>query len=265
MAEAPATTPAPAGTTEAAQQTPTAPERPAWLPEKFKTPEDMAKSYEALEKRFSNPVERAKPPDGTPQIPTAPAVPELADDAGIAAIVERAGLKEADIVKAWQEKGELTDEQYAAFKKSGIPKGAVKEFLAAQSAIGKQIVQASMKEALDFVGGEEQHKNLLAWAGNGGITAQEVDAMNAELAADPTRIGAITRDLYARHIKLVGAGKAQPLLSGESAPSGGGPYKSQEEIAKVVNSPEYQAGDPVVMAAHRERLKLTPHEVIRRW
>jgi len=33
-------------------ETPAAPERPAWLPEKFKTPEDLSKSYSELEKKF---------------------------------------------------------------------------------------------------------------------------------------------------------------------------------------------------------------------
>jgi hypothetical protein len=36
------------------------PERPAWLPEKFKTPEDLAKSYSELEERMR---EGPKPPD----------------------------------------------------------------------------------------------------------------------------------------------------------------------------------------------------------
>ena len=30
-------------------------ERPEWLPEKFKTPEDLAKSYSELEKKLSSP------------------------------------------------------------------------------------------------------------------------------------------------------------------------------------------------------------------
>ena len=33
-------------------------ERPEWLPEKFSSPEDLAKSYSELEKKLSGPADR---------------------------------------------------------------------------------------------------------------------------------------------------------------------------------------------------------------
>ncbi len=239
-----------------------APVADAFVPlPKFKNMEEQARAYPELEKVLG----KKTPPTTAPQIPIPPAIPDLPDEAGISAIVERTGLKEADIVAAWQEKGDLTAEQYAAFKKQGIPKGAVKEYLTAQSIVGKQMVEGALKDARDFVGGEKQHTNLLAWAGAGGIPKTEVDKMNAELAADPRNIVDITKRLYAEHTRAVGAGKSQPLIDTGGTAQGSVAYKSGAESAAVVNSKAYRDNAPGVREAHQKRIALTPASVLSRW
>ena len=73
-----------------APQTPENPEsdtdeRPEWLPEKFKTPEDMAKSYAELEKKMSGGKEPEAPAtEDTPaEIPTNDDAKEAATNAGL--------------------------------------------------------------------------------------------------------------------------------------------------------------------------------------
>ena len=54
-------------------------ERPEWLPEKFKTPEDMAKSYAALEKKMSGGKDTEATAEETPsEIPTKDDAKEVA-------------------------------------------------------------------------------------------------------------------------------------------------------------------------------------------
>lgn len=258
MADEAAATTATTATPAAAPAAPVTPERPAWLPAKFETPEAMAKSYTELEKKLG----ASKPPTSAPQIPTPPAVPDLPDDAGISAIVERTGLKEAEIAQTWQEKGDLSPEQYAAFKKQGIPKGAVKEYLQAQSILGQQIVQKALTEAHAVVGGQKEHENLLQWAGSGGVPAEEVAAMNAELADDPRKIVAITERLYAKHVKALGAGNARPLVEGGSAASASGAgFTSQKELFAAQSDRRYKT-DAAYKASVDARIAQTPDDVV---
>ena len=230
---------------------PAADARPDFLLPKFKTIEEQAKGYAELEKKLGAP----KPKSDAPQIPTTPEVPDLPDEAGISALVERAGLKEADIVTAFQEKGELTAEQYAAFKKQGITKGMVKEYLQAQVAIGQQMVAQATADAVAVVGSKEQLDNLLQWAGKGGIPASEVEALNAELAADPRKIVPITQRLLGIHTAAMGAGKAQPLVNGSAAAQPAGAFASQSDMLTAKKAAEK---DPSLMASFRQRLALTP-------
>lgn len=64
-----------------------APERPEWLPEKFKTPEDMAKSYTELEKKLGAPKEEA-PEEYALNLPEQYADMELDDDELVSGFLE---------------------------------------------------------------------------------------------------------------------------------------------------------------------------------
>ncbi len=256
-ATTPATTPV---TTEAAPQTPAAPERPAWLPEKFKTPEDLAKSYTELEKKLG----AGKPKDdlAIPAQSKPTPEPELPVTADFDYYAEKAGQKLPDLVAEWEKSGKLTDEQYAAFKKIGYSQTMVNRVIKADMVIKENL----MHQAADLVGSKEQYANLMQWAGNGGLTQEEVAQMNADIAKDTEHnfIPTVERILL-RHKNAMGAGKAQPLVNAGTGAQTAGAYKSGAESAAVVNSKPYRDNAPGVREQHQRRIALTPPEVLSRW
>jgi len=114
-------------------------ERPEWLPEKFKTPEDLAKSYAELEKKMSS--GDTEPVKTETEIPSS----EAAD------VVENAGLNFDAMQEEYQANQGLTEATYESLAKSGIPKEVVDSYIAGQ----EQLATSLRTTMFDSVGGEE--------------------------------------------------------------------------------------------------------------
>ena len=88
-------------------------ERPEWLPEKFNSPEDLAKSYSELEKKLSGSTDEAAEPsdtDGEPQGQSEPVSFEKFSE-------EFAGS------------GELSRDSFAELEAMGYPKEMVETYI----------------------------------------------------------------------------------------------------------------------------------------
>ena len=127
------------------------------LPEKFKSVEDLAKSYSELEKKLGeqtpkeetvDPVNKAKLKEEAPKQENSL---EIAEDA-----VENAGLDFDTLAQEYAEKGQLGDESYKALEQSGIPKAYVDQFIAGQKAIGEQ----QTNNVKTMVGGEDAYNEM---------------------------------------------------------------------------------------------------------
>ena len=94
------------------------PERPEWLPEKFKTPEDMAKAYAELEKAKS----KGEAPDDK----------DKDTDATAEKAVDEAGLDMDALSKEYAESGELSKESLEALSKVGITEDMVQSYITGQ-------------------------------------------------------------------------------------------------------------------------------------
>ena len=102
------------------------PNRPAFLPEKFKTVEDLAKSYAELEKKLgSQGQQKAPEPSKTPD-------PKPADSAPLEKQAEEAVVKAGLDMKALQAEflanGDISPESYAKLEAVGIGKDQVETF-----------------------------------------------------------------------------------------------------------------------------------------
>ena len=95
---------------EALENTPEA--RPEWLPEKFKSPEDMAKAYGELEKKNSAPAGE----QSTGETPTQEEAQETA---------EKLGIDFQGLSQEFAEHGQLSDEAYTDLEAKGLPKDVV--------------------------------------------------------------------------------------------------------------------------------------------
>lgn len=261
---APTTTATPAATAAAG-------DRPAWLPEKFKTPEDFAKSYAELEKKLGGKPAAPAQPSGDTGL-TAP--PAFSDDDGVDKILGLAGLKIEDTTAAWTKDGKLTDEQYARLKAvdpkltkavvNQTIRGMIADQMTAQqnAAAAEEFKQTARQRAFELAGGETQFANLIAFKNT--LPPERVAHFNKQLEGGDTYEGAITL-LMREHAVAVGAGKAQPLVQGVPGTGGGGaPFASHEEYKTATLAAAAKHGnDPFKDAEYARRALATPAHIRR--
>ena len=214
--------------------------RPAWLPDKFKTPEDMVKSYGELERRLSggDPVEEEEQ------------LQEAEDNIGQAEkAVTEAGLDFSALVDEYSETGELSDSSFEALSQSGIPKGVVEAFISGQEA-KTEIIQ---KNAFDLVGGEEQYTQMLNWAENN-LSEQEINAFNANLESqDIAATNFAIKGLFTQY--AMASGVAPNLVQGTGQITSGS-FRSIAEMKEAMKDPKYKS-DPAYRAEVAQKLSLS--------
>lgn len=134
------------------------PNRPAWLPEKFKTAEDFAAAYVELEKK---------------QTVTPPATTDLSTaDAAKAALASQ-GLDFQKLSNEYTSDGKLSADSMAALKAKGFTEAQVAQFVSGQEAIARE----NTKSVQDAVGGAERLKSLMEFAKTA-FSVNEVKAYN---------------------------------------------------------------------------------------
>ncbi len=210
------------------------PERPEWLPEKFKTPEDMAKAYAELEKGKSAPKEEAT--DKTE-------ANEAANKA-----VENAGLDMEALNTEFAEKGELSAESLEALGKVGITPDMVQSYIKGQTAEADAI----RTSILEPVGGEEAYTDMVTWASEN-LPEADIDAFNAVL--DGGDINATKMAVENLNAKYIAANGSEPAvtLNGKPSAAGQAVYESTADLMKDMNNPEY-AKNPAFRAKVEAKL-----------
>lgn len=189
------------------------PNRPKWLPEKFKTPEDFAAAYKELETKQG--AKPAAEPDNKPAIDTSKVdMPALA--------------------KEFAEKGKLSPETLKSLETKGIPAAAVDAYVA-----GLQAQAGALRSSLIAVaGGEDQLKAIYDWAGQN-LSQAEVTAYNAQVNSGNTETAKLA--LSGIVSKYAAATGTDPkLVSGEETPAGGeAGFASDAEIVAAMSDPRY--------------------------
>jgi len=201
------------------------PERPAWLPEKFATPEAMAEAYAAMEKKQSAPKET---PTGEPAV----AEGEASEAANAA--VEGAGLNMDELGTKIVNNGDIDAADYEALAKQGISKEMVQSYVQGQQALGERLV-ADMHQT---VGGEDAFNSLLEW-GAENMAPDEVEAFNQTIdTGSPASVKMALQGLQAR--AQAQGGKAPNLLGG-NRPGGasGDVFRSTAEVTKAMSDTRY--------------------------
>ena len=199
-------------------------ERPDWLPQKFKSAEDMAKAYSALESKLGqgNQEQEQEEVEATGE-ETASDVAELLDDKGL----------DFDVFQQeYNETGGLSDDAYAALDEAGFPRSVVDTWIQGQNALASQVTG----EMYDIVGGQEDYNNMVSWAADT-LPDSEIDAFNATMETqDPNMIRLAIQGLNARY-----RSEAEPTLlqGGSGAVSSGGRFESNAELTAAMSDPRY--------------------------
>lgn len=216
---------------EPAPVVPAAVERPAGLPEKFKTMDDLVKSYAELEKKI-----------GAPAAVVPPVVP---------AAVQKLDLGKLSAEFAANE-GKLSAETLKALETAGVSQADVQSFVAGQKAVAAQ----QRSDLATAVNGEENLTTLLKWAETG-LTAGEIAAYNAMLATD-NRDGAkaLLTTFAAKYTAEYGSTGERVVAASSASSAGVTPFNSSAEVTAAMSDKRYQ-NDPAYRAGVAARLNIS--------
>lgn len=213
-------------------------QRPAWLPEKFKSAEDLAKAYDELSKKLGAPKDE-KPAEGTP------ADVEPTDD-------KSAKGQPADGSFDWSALGDeiatnggLTPESRAAIAKLGIPDAIIDSYVAAQVAS----VQSFTKVMHEAAGGEQEFEKIREWSSEN-LSDAEKKFLQAQVAAGTESAKMAVATMKARYEAVHGR---QPNLLGGQPSSKGAGYASTAEMMRDMGDPRYKT-DSAFRALVEQRL-----------
>jgi hypothetical protein len=205
-------------------------DRPEWLPEKFKSPEDMSKAYAELEKKLGQ-----APKEDEAE---AEQVEEKAEDNE-----EQSEENTSEAYKAvaeaskefFENDGQLSEETYNVLEKAGLPRDLVDSYAA-----GQQALLSSEEGQIKSVA-QGNYDAMAEWA-NENLPQEEIDAFDEAVTGGTiSQAKLAVQGLYARYQNEVGAKPklTQGAVSGVSTM----PFKSMQELARAQSDPRYKSGD----------------------
>lgn len=207
--------------------------RPDWLPEKFESEQDLAKAYAELEKKQSSSDEDKSD-----------AETETKEDTNsINDVIAKAS-------DAFAEKGELTDKDYNALSKVGIPREMVDAYIRGQEAL----INSQELEVQQVVGGGANYEAMTEWAGDN-LSDSEIEAFDEVVTAgtiDQAKMA--VQGLYARFVSS--GGKPPNVNQGAVTGSSVKPFGSAAQVTQAMADPRYQ-NDPAYRQQVEQRLAVS--------
>lgn len=182
------------------------PNRPAWLPQEFKTPEDFAKSYTELK------TKAATPPVQTPT-----------------------DFKKYE--EEYAKTGTLSEVSYKELQETkGISKATIDTYIEGQ----KAATAKAEAELLSVVGGKSEFEKISKWAATA-LKPADIESFNKVVnGSDPD---AIKLALQALKGQYVAANGQQPTLVSGDKNGSTDVFRSVAEVTRAMNDPKYKS-DP---------------------
>lgn len=192
-------------------------DRPSWLPEKFKSAEEMAKAYSELEKKQSGKLDQIDPNKSIDFEPYS---------------------------KEFTETGDLSQESMQKLEKSGIPSEMIRQYIDGAKALAEQQVTALTSE----IGGREVYSTMIGWAASN-LSAEEIAAYN-KAVSDPQQRALAVRGLYSKYKESAGPSLVQGRASGASTVA---PFESWAQVKDAMKDRRYME-DPAYRKQVADRL-----------
>jgi hypothetical protein len=186
-------------------------ERPEWLPEKFSSPEDMAKSYGELEKKMSSPNDT---PEADIETPKGEPV---------------SFTKFADEYAAG---GELSNDSFTELEGMGYPREMVETYIKGMQSGATADVAAVM----DVAGGEEGYAELTDWA------KQSLDTKELELYNNMVDGGTENAKMAVEWLaskREAAEGSEPSLLQGRASAASKDEFRSTAQVVAAMKDPRY--------------------------
>jgi len=203
-------------------------DRPEWLPEKFKSPEDMANAYSELEKKMGAGAEEQQEEGETTNEEEQPDDTTEEDTDTNDVIVEASK-------EFFENDGVISEETYKNLAEIGLPKELVDSYAAGQQAL-QQSEEGSIKSVT-----EGNWDQMAEWAANN-LSPEEVETFD-DIVQNGTveQAKLATKGLYAQF--KAENGVSPKLVQGAVSGSSTMPFKSNQELARAMSDPRYKSGD----------------------
>jgi hypothetical protein len=257
------------------------PNRPTWLPDKFKEPldlktatielakklgrggaevkmyekmtadEDLAAVYSELESTQSKSGQEPPKQEDTPQDDKQPDATQP-EPGAVKDLLGKAGLKFDDFQAEFNKSGGLSDESYQKLNNAGFPKGLVDGWITGQQALLDRELGDLYKEA---GGSKETFDTMITWAIQ---NKADVAAYNrAAESGDWKALRSATKGLYAQY--EAHGGVEPKLVTGDSRSGGDAvqPFESSMEVVAAMADPRYKRGDAAYHRMVERRLAIS--------
>lgn len=235
--------------------------RPEWLPEKFNSPDELAKAYAELESKLGqNPApentegeagETTEGEESTEESNDAesegPYYSEAIDQA-----LNNAGVDPADVQREFAENQALGDETYSKLEEAGYPREMVDAYIKGLQADAQGAANEQTQEIMGEVGGEQAYSEITEWAANN-LTEQEIDEFNKAVEGGAEAAKWAVRGLYARYRQSEGQEPSRSL-SGRTQSSSTDSYTSTQQVVEAMKDPRYQ-NDPAFRKQVQDKLQ----------
>jgi hypothetical protein len=208
-------------------------DRPEWLPEKFGSPEDMAKAYSELESRMGS----QEPEDVGDH-----AEGEVREE------LDQAGVDYDALSQEFWSNGDLSPDSYDMLDQAGIPREIVNSYIESQLSV----MESQRSNIMNEVGGEDGYQELTNWAADN-LDDAEIDYFNRMMDSnDFNAIRMSVRSIAARREASEGIEPSRNL-SGSLSGGTGGSYDSVQQLMADMQSPSYE-NDPAFRAQVEAKL-----------
>lgn len=176
---------------------------------KFKSQEDLIKSYQELERKQSEaPKEETK----------------LEADKPV-------NFDFSSAEKEFEENGELSENTLQSLEKAGLPKSYIDNYLAGLDAVAQKFEQ----QAFDSTGGEENYKRMTDWVTDN-LPESEIQQFNDNIGKDNDTALFTIKGMYARFQSET---KEPNLATGTNAQQSGASYESVGQMKADMADPRY--------------------------
>lgn len=190
-------------------------ERPEWLPEKFNSPEDLAKSYQELEKKLSAPKdtqEQQADTEDTQQEISQPQFDKFSEE--------------------FASNGKLSDESFSELEKMGYSREMVETYIAGMTSSQSADAEAVMSVA----GGAEGYKELTDWARDN-MDTKELELYNQMVATSTDNAKMAVEWLMSKREAVDGV--EPTLVSGKATAPAKDEFRSTSEVVAAMKDARY--------------------------
>lgn len=239
------------------------PERPSWLPDQFKTPEDLAASYKELQSKFTQSRQTAQT---TPEVPVTEGSESKPDrhageEEAAKEVAASVGLDLSEWSDEFSSTGDVSEEGRSKIAESlksvfgDKAREVVDQFVDSKRSLktyADQQAENERKMLLEPLGGEDGFSKMASWATQGGLSPDEVTALNVQLDSDSRQARAFALETLKSRYEAAN-GRPAKLIGGTIPSASSDTFTSTAQLTAAINDPRYSK-DPAYRASIEAKL-----------